>query len=57
MIYNDIKHIIKQFAFQGKYISAEELTSGNINSTYLLTDDQHSIGGKSHYCCYGSFKG
>ncbi len=37
MIYNDIKHIIKQFAFQGKYISAEELTSGNINSTYLLT--------------------
>ncbi len=40
MLYNDIKHIIKQFAFQGKYISAEELTSGNINSTYVLTYEQ-----------------
>ncbi len=40
MIYNDIKHILKQFNFQGKYISAEELTSGNINSTYLLTYKQ-----------------
>ncbi len=40
MIYNDIKHILKQFAFEGRYISAEELTSGNINSTYLLTYQQ-----------------
>ncbi len=37
MIYNDIKHILRQFAFQGKYVSAEELTSGNINATYALT--------------------
>ncbi len=36
MIYNDIKHILRQFLYEGKYISAEELTSGNINSTYLL---------------------
>ncbi len=40
MIYNDIKHILRQFAFQGKYISAEELTSGNINATYALTYEQ-----------------
>ncbi len=37
MIYNDIKHIIKQFYFTGKYLSASEMTSGNINSTYKLT--------------------
>ncbi len=48
MIYNDIKHIIKQFTFQGKYISAEELTSGNINSTYLLTYEQADNSNK-HY--------
>ncbi len=41
MIYNEIKHIIKQFNFQGKYITAKELTSGNINSTYLLSYEQH----------------
>ncbi len=36
MIYNDIKHIIKKFCFRGKYVSAEEMTSGNINATYRL---------------------
>ncbi len=36
MVYNDIKHIIKQFAYEGSYISATEMTSGNINSTYKL---------------------
>ncbi len=40
MIYNDIKHILRQFAYEGKYMTAEELTSGNINSTYLLTYQQ-----------------
>lgn len=48
MIYNDIKHILKQFSFQGKYISAEELTSGNINSTYVLTYEQ-TDGSTKHY--------
>ncbi len=37
MIYNDIKHIIKEFQFKGKYKTVEELFSGNINSTYKLT--------------------
>ena len=37
MLYNDIKQAIRQFNFEGKYLSAEELRSGNINSTYLLT--------------------
>ncbi len=37
MVYNDIKHIINQFRFQGKYVTAEELTAGNINATYKLT--------------------
>ncbi len=36
MIYNDIKHILKKFCFRGKYVSAEEMTSGNINATYRL---------------------
>ena len=37
MLYNDIKQAIRQFNFEGKYHSAEELRSGNINSTYRLT--------------------
>ncbi len=37
MIYNDIKHVIKQFAYEGSYLSSSEMTSGNINSTYKLT--------------------
>ena len=37
VIYNDIKNIINQFDFQGRYFSVEELTSGNINVTYKLT--------------------
>lgn len=36
MLYNDIKQAIRQFNFEGKYSSAEELRSGNINSTYRL---------------------
>ncbi len=40
MIYNDIKHIIKQFNFEGKYVTAEELTAGNINATYRLEYEQ-----------------
>jgi Ser/Thr protein kinase RdoA (MazF antagonist) len=37
MLYNDIKQPIRQFCFEGKYLCAEELRSGNINSTYRLT--------------------
>lgn len=36
MLYNDIKQPIRQFNFEGKYLSAEELRSGNINSTYRI---------------------
>ena len=36
MLYNDIKQPIRQFCFEGKYVCAEELRSGNINSTYRL---------------------
>ncbi len=37
MPYNDIKHVLPHFAFQGTYVDAKELTSGNVNNTYLLT--------------------
>lgn len=37
MLYNRIKGILPQFPFIGKYVSATELTSGNINTTYHLT--------------------
>ena len=36
MLYNDIKHIIKHFAFKGTYENAEELLNGNVNFTYKL---------------------
>jgi len=37
MLYNDIKHVIGHFRFEGVYRDVEEIISGNINSTYLLT--------------------
>ncbi len=36
MAYNDIKNILPKFRFQGKYVTSRELTSGNINETYVL---------------------
>lgn len=36
MIYNRIKKILAEFDFKGRYQSAEELHSGNINNTYHL---------------------
>ncbi len=36
MVYNRIKNILTEFRFEGTYIKAEELTSGNINNTYRL---------------------
>ena len=37
MVYNDIKHVLKKFRFEGKFVAVEELTSGNINNTFRLT--------------------
>ena len=37
MAYNDIKEILPRFRFMGSYVSSRELTSGNINDTYVLT--------------------
>ena len=37
MLYNHIKGILPQFPFEGKFVSAQELTSGNINTTLRLT--------------------
>ena len=37
MLYNNIKHVINHFKFDGTYEDVEELLSGNINSTYRLT--------------------
>lgn len=37
MIYNDIKHVVEKFRFEGEYIAAEELTAGNINTTYKIS--------------------
>ncbi len=48
MIYNEIKHILRQFCFEGKYVSAEELSSGNINATYSLSYEQDN-GSIRHY--------
>jgi len=36
MLYNEIKDVIRHFCFEGKYIGAEELRSGNVNGTYRL---------------------
>lgn len=36
MAYNDIKNILPNFRFQGTYIKSREITSGNINNTYIL---------------------
>ena len=36
MIYNQIKNVIRFFQFDGKYVDAEELHSGNVNNTYHL---------------------
>ena len=42
MIYNEIKHVIKHFAFEGKFVSADELLNGHINNTYHLVYRQPS---------------
>ena len=37
MAYNDIKVILPRFRFRGTYVTSREVTSGNINDTYVLT--------------------
>lgn len=37
MVYNSIKHVSKCFRFEGEYLRAEEILSGNVNNTYRLT--------------------
>ena len=37
MIYNQIKHVLPWFEFEGTFSDVEELHSGNINNTYRLT--------------------
>ena len=46
MVYNDIKFILPHFRFVGKYTDGLELTSGNINNTYLITFEDK---GERHY--------
>ena len=47
MVYNQIKHILPHFQFEGFYVSACEVHSGNINNTYHL---QYASGGAiRHY--------
>jgi len=36
VVYNDIKHVLKQFCFEGEFARVEEMHSGNINNTYHL---------------------
>ncbi len=36
MLYNEIKHVLPHFLFEGTFDSVEELHSGNINNTYRL---------------------
>lgn len=36
MGYNEIKHILPAFDFQGRFVRVDEMTSGNINATYHL---------------------
>lgn len=48
MLYNEIKEVIRHFCFEGRYIGAEELHSGNVNGTYRLFYNT-ADGGKSDY--------
>ena len=41
MVYNDIKFILPHFQFAGRYVDGLELTSGNINNTYLITFEKN----------------
>ena len=48
MLYNEIKQILPQFRFVGKYVGVEELFSGNINNTYKVAF-RESDGEINHY--------
>ena len=40
MVYNEIKHVLRQFCFEGRFADAQELLSGNINNTYRVSYTQ-----------------
>ncbi len=48
MVYNDIKHVLKKFRFEGKFADAQELLSGNINNTFRLSYLQPDGGMKDY---------
>lgn len=48
MVYNDIKHVLKKFRFEGKFADAQELLSGNINNTFRLSYLQANGGMKDY---------
>ena len=37
MLYNEIKHLVDKFEFEGSFVSVETIGAGNVNSTYKLT--------------------
>lgn len=37
MVYNRIKHVLPHFRFQGRFVEASEVRSGNVNCTFVLT--------------------
>ena len=43
MVYNRIKHVLPQFRFEGQFKNADEVSSGNVNCTYILT---YQLGGE-----------
>ncbi len=45
MAYNQIKHVLPQFRFRGRFAQAAEVRSGNVNSTFVLT---YQEGEKAH---------
>ncbi len=46
MLYNELKHVLPEFRFEGRYKSVEELHSGNINFTYHLV---YLADGREHH--------
>lgn len=47
MLYNDIKGILPHFPFEGKFVSVDEISAGNINNTYHLVYKNNDV--RQHY--------
>ena len=50
MAYNQIKHVLSAFRFEGRYSRAEELHSGNVNNTYHLYYALPAAGARNTCC-------